>query len=116
VKKIAEDVISVSVGDQFGACLTEDRKIYTWGVNEFGQLGTGDFQNFGTPSPLDKMASEGRELNKVACGATFVLCLSQAKEFLEVPPKSLADHHEAKAQQIHKGILSVQRKIERQRK
>ena len=62
------------------------------------------------------MTSEGRELNKVACGAGFTLCLSQAKEFLDAVPKSLAEYHDAKAQLVHKGIQSVQAKMERQRK
>lgn len=36
VKKITENVISVSVGDQFGACLTAERSLYTWGINDIG--------------------------------------------------------------------------------
>ena len=40
VKKIEERVSCMSIGDQFGACISETaggtRKLYTWGVNSFG--------------------------------------------------------------------------------
>ena len=61
---------------------------------------------------MDKMTTEGREINEVACGSAFTLCLSQAKEFLDVS-KSLAEYHELKTQVIHKGIQSVQEKIKK---
>lgn len=56
------------------------------------------------------MTVEGREINKVACGAAFTLCLSQANNFLDAAPKSLTEYHESRAQLIHKGIQSVQEK------
>lgn len=36
VKKIPENVAEVSIGEQFGVCLTEDRKLYAWGQNDLG--------------------------------------------------------------------------------
>jgi alpha-tubulin suppressor-like RCC1 family protein len=33
VKKIQTKAFQVSIGNKFGAVLTEDRKIYTWGEN-----------------------------------------------------------------------------------
>lgn len=59
---------------------------------------------------MEKMTVEGREINKVACGAAFTLCLSQANNFLDAAPKSLTEYHESRAQLIHKGIQSVQEK------
>ena len=108
-------MISVSLGDQFGACLTAERNIYTWGINDIGQLGTGDYQDFGTPNALNKITVEGREINRIACGSQFTLCLSQAKDFLDAP-QTLPEYYEARAQIIHKGIVSVHEKMKRQEK
>ena len=49
VKKIKERVMKVEIGDCFGIVLTEDRNLFTWGSNQEGQLGSGDFQNRPTP-------------------------------------------------------------------
>jgi len=49
VKRIPERVIQVSLGEQFGVALTADHKMYSWGENPQGQLGTGDFESLSTP-------------------------------------------------------------------
>jgi alpha-tubulin suppressor-like RCC1 family protein len=36
VKKIEGRVLQVDIGESFGAVLTEDRKMYTWGQNYNG--------------------------------------------------------------------------------
>ena len=36
VKKIKQKSAKVQIGNSFGAVLTEDKKIYTWGVNQEG--------------------------------------------------------------------------------
>ena len=36
VKKIESKSIKASIGYQFGMVLTEDRRIYTWGINANG--------------------------------------------------------------------------------
>lgn len=87
VKKIEQPVVAVSVGDQFGACLTEPGKdggqdcqrLYTWGVNQAGQLGTGDYEGLGTPAELT-LPGGGKHLNHVACGSTFAIALSQTAQ------------------------------------
>ena len=59
VKTISSPVIAISVGDQFGACLAQaqekngTQRLYTWGDNQLGQLGTGDFKETGTPIHLE---------------------------------------------------------------
>ena len=60
VKRVAERAIQVSIGDSFGIVLTEDRKLYTWGINSSGQLGTGDFEDRPTPLLMQQITSEGR--------------------------------------------------------
>ena len=43
VKRIQGEVISVSIGNCFGAALTAPGFLYSWGDNSAGQLGFGDF-------------------------------------------------------------------------
>jgi len=49
VKKIESRAIQISIGSMFGAVLTEERRLYTWGINKNGQLGSGDFTDRPTP-------------------------------------------------------------------
>ena len=52
-KKILDNAVSIQwgtdSGHEFGAALTDDGSLYTWGNNERGQLGTGDDKNSLTP-------------------------------------------------------------------
>jgi alpha-tubulin suppressor-like RCC1 family protein len=43
--------------------LTEDRQIYTWGRNDDGQLGSGDFFDRPTPQLMQQVTSEGRMID-----------------------------------------------------
>ena len=49
VKKIEGKAIQVAIGDKFGLVMTEERDLYTWGINNNGQLGSGDFIEKPTP-------------------------------------------------------------------
>lgn len=49
VKKIEGKAIQVAIGDKFGLVMTEERDLYTWGINDNGQLGSGDFKEKPTP-------------------------------------------------------------------
>ena len=75
MKRVAERAIQVSIGDSFGIILTEDRKLYTWGTNTSGQLGTGDFEDRPTPLMMQQITSEGRMIRQVAAGMNSVLCI-----------------------------------------
>ena len=63
VKKIKERSMTVAVGDTFGVVLTEDRNLYTWGINTNGQLGSGDYEDRPTPQPMQNISSEGRMID-----------------------------------------------------
>ena len=49
VKRIQGEVVSASVGNNFGAALTTQGFLYSWGDNQVGQLGAGDFLSRSTP-------------------------------------------------------------------
>lgn len=40
-KSIMDDVISISLGDSFAGCITDESKLYCWGDNTYGQVGNG---------------------------------------------------------------------------
>lgn len=68
-------ISQVSVGNRFGAALSEDGLLYSWGVNMQGQLGQGDTEERLTPtivSPLgDKLVCS------IHCGGSYALALGQ---------------------------------------
>lgn len=75
VRKIEQKAVQVSIGDCFGMALTEDRRIYTWGINKNGQLGSGDFTDKPTPQQMQQISSEGRLISQLSCGSNFALCI-----------------------------------------
>lgn len=50
--EIMENVSDVAVGSVHGAAITEDGKLYTWGSNEWGQLGNGGNEEAGVNVPV----------------------------------------------------------------
>jgi alpha-tubulin suppressor-like RCC1 family protein len=53
-----EKVIAVSLGDRHSSAITESGKLYTWGYNNFGQLGDGTTTTRTTPTLIDKFNDE----------------------------------------------------------
>lgn len=44
-----EKIIQIECGFKHVIALSSLKKVFIWGCNEFGQLGTGDFQNINKP-------------------------------------------------------------------
>jgi len=42
-------VVGLSLGGNFSGCITETGKLYMWGWNNYGQLGTGDTIDYYVP-------------------------------------------------------------------
>lgn len=53
--------------------LTRHGTLYSWGANDFGQLGHGDYQGRATPERLD--ALDGKRVTQIALGHEFVVAL-----------------------------------------
>lgn len=49
MKTIHGPTIQVSIGNHFGCALNKEGAIYTWGHNNSGELGQGDFEEKSTP-------------------------------------------------------------------
>lgn len=66
---------AVSCGARHTALITEDRKVFCWGWNKYGQLGLGDVIDRNIPSQVNM---EGCLPRKVACGWWHTLLLSES--------------------------------------
>ena len=66
------------------ALLTRQGVVYSWGVNEYGQLGHGDLKARATPERIDGL--EGKRVSAIAVGHEFVVALGltlPAKEYVK---------------------------------
>jgi len=67
VAALAEAVVEVSAGGNHTVAITGDGSIYTWGMNNVGQLGHGNRKDLNTPKKVDGAP----KVKKVACGYEF---------------------------------------------
>ena len=51
-KKVMDNVIYVSLGTESSAAITENGDLYTWGRNNYGQLGDGTTKNKDRPQKI----------------------------------------------------------------
>ncbi|CAD7949545.1 unnamed protein product [Amoebophrya sp. A120] len=68
-------VAQVSVGTEHAGIVTEGGRVFTWGKNDFGQLGTGDEKD----RPLPILAEVPYEVyvSQIACGGRYTLALEK---------------------------------------
>ena len=51
-EKVLEDVLMVSIGDNHMAAVKTDGSLWTWGNNEYGQLGNNSYESSCTPQKI----------------------------------------------------------------
>lgn len=71
-------VAKVAVGNLHAVALTRDGKVYTWGMNQHGQLGVGTTNNQGSPVQVE--ALEDQVVVDVACGGGHTAALTEDGE------------------------------------
>ncbi|NBI28384.1 RCC1 domain-containing protein [Chengkuizengella marina] len=71
-----EDIIQVSAGSSYTVALSSDGTVYTWGKNNFGQLGNGTDDDKNVPVPLDDFANDGEDIIQVSAGSSYTVALS----------------------------------------
>jgi len=64
-------VAQVSVGTEHAAVVTEGGRVFSWGANDFGQLGTGDEQTRVLPV-LSELPYEVY-VSQVECGGRYTM-------------------------------------------
>ncbi len=47
-----EKIIMIKCGFRHTVCLSSSKRVYIWGNNKYGQLGTGNFENILIPTPI----------------------------------------------------------------
>ena len=50
--KIMDNVVAYSLGGEYSAAVTRSGELYTWGLNEHGNLGNGTFSDVSTPQKI----------------------------------------------------------------
>lgn len=53
--------------------MTRQGTLYSWGSNEFGQLGHGDYKIRATPERIDGL--DGKRVTQIALGHHYVIAL-----------------------------------------
>ena len=74
VKSVKQKIISVSLGTDHTACLSEDGHMTTFGRNSAGQLGRGHARAGTSSMPGSVRGMSGRVVSMAECGATFTVC------------------------------------------
>ncbi|KAK8563796.1 hypothetical protein V6N13_005971 [Hibiscus sabdariffa] len=75
-------VVGVAAGLWHTVCIAGDGQVYTFGGNQFGQLGTGAEQAETSPKLLDAAILEGKHVKKVSCGARHSTILTDDGQVL----------------------------------
>ena len=85
VVNIEDKVARVSCGDDFTACLTVRGKLYTWGFNKNGFLGTEivsydkeEIPIIATPTIVASLST--KIIVQVSCGSKHMICLTNERE------------------------------------
>lgn len=72
-------IISASLGDDHAAVLSDTGFVFTFGANDFGQLGTGDDETRRSSAlPVSLLADT--PIAEVACGPKYTTAVSRARE------------------------------------
>ncbi|KAL4466885.1 hypothetical protein ABPG74_010482 [Tetrahymena malaccensis] len=69
------EITEISIGNHFGVAVTNEGKVYSWGINQQGQLGQGDSDIRIIPSLVEPLNE--KKVNSVSCGENYVICLGQ---------------------------------------
>jgi alpha-tubulin suppressor-like RCC1 family protein len=57
--------ISATSGDTHSCALLNDSSVYCWGANDYGQLGTGDFNPYLSPQAVVGLATGDSNVSKL---------------------------------------------------
>eukprot|EP00347_Sterkiella_histriomuscorum_P023139 403335798 len=126
-KIFMEDVRFVDVSlsksyDSFGAAIDDQGFVYTWGQNQFGQLGQGDFRLRKLPTKIPQLRK--KKVRQLVAGGSFIVALGKdipegSKQKLQKKPKESKEHEQncgrSKSQVTFGGNSVGQQSIKRKR-
>ncbi|KAL4472922.1 hypothetical protein ABPG72_007799 [Tetrahymena utriculariae] len=73
VHNLKKQMVTVSIGDNFGCAIDIDGQIYSWGYNENSQLGLGDQEPRILPTPM--VCLKGKKALQIQCGQNYCISL-----------------------------------------
>jgi alpha-tubulin suppressor-like RCC1 family protein len=75
-----ENVIAIACGSDHSLALTENRQVFSWGSNQFGQLGIENMSESNRPIlvKVDSNNNQSKPIMKIACGSHHSLLLSRS--------------------------------------
>ena len=62
---------------RYNAAVTEDGELFTWGLNDYGQLGLGDKEPRASPTRVQMPVDEA-PIGTVSCGSTYAAAVTRA--------------------------------------
>lgn len=71
-------ISQIAAGLHHSVLLTQNGDVYTFGSNQFGQLGTGDFKNRYTPTKINIEYITNDQIIQVAAGSNHTVLLSSS--------------------------------------
>ena len=71
--EIMKDIKGISSGFYYNAIIKNDGSVWTWGRNEYGQLGNGTTDDLDTPTKVNGLPA----IKQVACGKDFMYALAE---------------------------------------
>ena len=71
-----KDIVDIAAGNQFAMALAADGTLWTWGLNNYGQLGVGGTSNRDLPVKVDYLTTTGNvKIAAIAAGGDHALAL-----------------------------------------
>ena len=77
VLEVPNNVIQISAGRSYSLCLTNDGHIYSFGRNQKGQLGLGNYDYRNNPTLISEIPNN---IVQISAGDKYSLCLTNAGE------------------------------------
>ena len=74
----AKNLVQVVCGELHTAALTEDGKVYTWGLGKNGRLGHGDAQTYMRPLLVSTLVNSKTTIVQIACGGLHTSALTDS--------------------------------------
>jgi regulator of chromosome condensation len=94
-----EQIVRVTCGDVNSFALTNDGKIYVWGLGTNNQLGTGDDEDVDTPKLLTGVQVKEKKVFAVSSGgqhSLFIVEVPEAEKKTEKQPEKVAVQEKSK--------------------
>lgn len=72
-----ESLLEVSAGNLHSIAISESGSVWTWGANDYGQLGNGRFANQNRPVRIDSNAFDRKKVKAVTAGIRYCMVLDE---------------------------------------